>query len=157
MERCVGDLHLNEVLVFLDDLIVFSDTLEEHEARLMKVLNRLKDYGLKLSPGKCHFFKTSVKYLGHVVDARGVHTDPDKVSALRDWPCPLNRKELKCFLGFAGYYRRFVDGYSQIAKPLNSLTAGYYPPKKRGKVYKRERTTPLVSSNAPLGEEWTPE
>lgn len=157
MEKCVGDLHLNEVLVFLNDLIVFSDTLEEHEARLMKVLNRLKDYGLKLSPEKCHFFKTSVKYLGHVVNAQGVHTDPDKVSALRDWPRPLNRKDLKCFLGFAGYYRRFVDGYSQIAKPLNSLTAGYYPPKKRGKVYKRERTAPLVRPNAPLGEEWTPE
>ena len=157
MERCVGDLHLNEVLVFLDDLIVFSDTLEEHEARLMKVLNRLKDYGLKLSPEKCHFFKTSVRYLGHVVDAQGVHTDPDKVSALRDWPRPSNRKELKCFLGFAGYYRRFVEGYSHIAKPLNSLTAGYYPPKKRGKVYKRERSMPLVSPNAPLGEEWTSE
>ena len=157
MERCVCDLHLNEVLVFLDDLIVFSDTLEEHEARLMKVLNRLKDYGLKLSPEKCHFFKMSVKHLGHVVDARGVHTDPDKTSALRDWPRPSNRKELKCFLGFAGYYRRFVEGYSQIAKPLNSLTAGYHPPKKRGKVYKRERFTPLVSPNAPLGEEWTPE
>lgn len=157
MERCVGDLHLSEVLVFLDDLIVFSDTLEEHEARLMKVLNRLKDYGLKLSPEKCHFFKTSVKYLGHVVDAQGVHTDPDKVSALRDWPRPTNRKELKCFLGFAGYYRRFVEGYSQVAKPLNSLTAGYYPPKKRGKVYKRERSTSLVSPSAPLGEEWTPE
>ncbi|CAI5680231.1 unnamed protein product [Oreochromis niloticus] len=157
MERCVGDLHLNEVLVFLDDLIVFSDTLEQHEARLMKVLNRLKDFGLKLSPEKCHFFKASVKYLGHVVDARGVHTDPDKISALREWPRPSNRKELKCFLGFAGYYRRFVEGYSQIAKPLNSLTAGYYPPKKRGKVYKRERFTPLVSPNAPLGEEWTSE
>lgn len=119
MERCVCDLHLNEVLVFLD---VFSDTLEEHEARLMKVLNRLKDYRLKLSPEKCHFFKTSVKYLGHVVDAQGVHTDPDKVSTLRDWPRPLNRKELKCFFGFAGYYRRFVNGYSQIAERLNSLT-----------------------------------
>lgn len=125
MERCVGDLHLNEVLVFLDDLIVFSDTLEEHEARLMKVLKRLADYGLKLSPEKCHFFQTSVKYLGHVVDANGVHTHPEKVSALKDWPRPSTRKELKCFLGFAGYYRCFVKGYSQIAKPLNNLTAGY--------------------------------
>ena len=157
MEKCVGDLHLNEVLVFLDDLIVFSDTLEEHEVRLMKVLNRLKDYGLKLSPEKCHFFKTSVKYLGHVVDAQGVHTDPNKVSALRDWPRPSTRKELKCFLGFAGYYRRFVEGYSKIAKPLNSLTAGYCAPKKRGKVYKRDYSKPHVSPNAPLGEEWTTE
>lgn len=157
MERCVGDLHLNEVLVFLDDLIVFSDTLEEHEVRLMKVLNRLKDYGLKLSPEKCHFFKTSVKYLGHVVDAQGVHTDPEKIAALTSWPRPSNMKELKSFLGFAGYYRRFVKGYSQIAKPLNNLTAGYRPPKKRGKVYKREPSKPPVNPSVPFAEEWTSE
>ncbi|CAI5677315.1 unnamed protein product [Oreochromis niloticus] len=127
MEKCVGDLNLSEVLVFLDDLIVFSDTLEEHEVRLMRVLNRLRDFGLRLSPEKCHFFRPSVKYLGHVVDAQGVHTDPDKISALKTWPRPTNKRELKCFLGFAGYYRRFIDGYSKIAKPLNSLTAGIQP------------------------------
>lgn len=143
---------MTEVLVFLDDLIVFSDTLEEHETWLMKVLQCLGDYGLKLSPEKCHFFQTSVRYLGHVVDAQGVHTDPDKVSALEDWPCPSTRKELKCFLSFAGYYRRFVKGYSQIAKPLNSLTAGYYPPKKRGIVYKRDHPKSFVSPDAPFRE-----
>lgn len=76
----------------------------------MKVLNRLKEFGLKLSPDKCQFFKSSVKYLGHVVDADGVHTDPEKISALKDWPRPSTRRELKCFLGFAGYYRHFVEG-----------------------------------------------
>ncbi len=92
MEKCVGDLHLNEVLVYLDDLIVFSETLEEHEARLMRVLQHLKDYGLKLSPEKnTTFSKSSVKYLGHAVDAQGVHTDTDKISALKTWPCPTNR------------------------------------------------------------------
>ena len=157
MEKCVGDLHLSEVLVFLDDLIVFSDTLEEHEARLMKVLNRLREYGLKLSPEKCHFFQTSVKYLGHVVDADGVHTDPSKVSALREWPQPTNRKELKCFLGFAGYYRRFVEGYSKIAKPLNALTAGYVAPRKRGKIYKKDKAKTSISPTLPFGNEWTEE
>lgn len=157
MEKCVGDLHLNEVLVFLDDLIVFSKTLEEHEARLIKVLTRLKECGLKLSPDKCHFFKSSVKYLGHVVDSDGVHTDPEKISALRDWPRPSTRRELKCFLGFAGYYRRFVKEYSKIAKPLNCLTAGYSPPRKRGKVYKRERTDTPVNPNAFIGDQWTVE
>ncbi|KAJ7996783.1 hypothetical protein DPEC_G00240600 [Dallia pectoralis] len=156
MEKCVGDLHLSEVLVFLDDVIVFSQTLEEHEARLLKVLHRLKSYGLKLSPEKCQFFRSSVKYLGHIVDAQGVHTDPDKVSALRDWPRPGNREELKRFLGFSGYYRRFVEGYSKIAKPLNALTAGYYPPKKRGRVYKTLRPNTGISPRA-LGSEWTPE
>lgn len=72
MEKCVGSMNLKEVLVFLDDLIVFSSTLEEHEDRHMRVLTRLKDYGLKLSPQECHFFQTSVKYLGHVVSEKGV-------------------------------------------------------------------------------------
>ncbi|KAL1254368.1 hypothetical protein QQF64_016597 [Cirrhinus molitorella] len=157
MEKCVGDLHLSEVLVFLDDLIVFSRMLEEHETRLMKVLNRLKEFGLKLSPDKCQFFKSSVKYLGHIVDADGVHTDQEKISALKDWPRPSTRRELKCFLGFAGYYRRFVEGYSKIAKPLNCLTAGYNPPRKRGKIYKREKPNTPANPNAPIGEGWTAE
>lgn len=67
MEKCVGSMNLNEVLVFLDDLIVFTDTLEEHEYRLLRVLNKLKDFGLKLSSEKCQFFRKSVKYLGHIV------------------------------------------------------------------------------------------
>lgn len=157
MERCVGDLHLNEVLVFLDDLIVFSETLEEHEARLMRVLQRLKDYGLKLSPEKCHFFKSSVKYLGHVVDAQGVHTDPDKTSVLKNWPRPINHEELEKFLGFAGYYRRFVEGYSKIAKPLNALKSGYNHPRKRGKIYKRPCPKGPVNCRVPFGDKWTPE
>lgn len=122
----------------------------------MKVLMHLRDYGLKLSPEKCNFFRTSVKYLGHIVDAQGVHTDPKKVSALKTWPCPSNRKELKCFLGFAGYYRCFVKGYSKIAKPLNHLTAGYHPAKKRGKGYKRHSVEGHPNPKAPFGDEWTP-
>lgn len=137
MEKCVGDLHLSKVLVFLDD----SKTLEEHETRLIKVLNLLKEFVLKLSPDKCQFFKSSVKYLGHILNAEGVHTDPGKISPLKDWPRPSIKQELKCFLGFAGYYRRFVKGYSKISKPLNCLTAGYSSPRKRGKIYKREKKT----------------
>ena len=74
-------LNLKEVLVFLDDLIVFSSTLEEHETRLIHVLERLKEYGLKLSPEKCRFFQTSVRYLGPIVSRDGVKTDPDKTEA----------------------------------------------------------------------------
>ena len=86
------DIHLREVLVFLFDLIVFSDTLEEHESRLIHVLNRLQAYGLKLSPEKCKFFQTSVRYLGHIVSSDGVKTDPEKVQALKTWPRPQNLK-----------------------------------------------------------------
>ncbi len=94
MEKCMGDMHLREVLVFLDDLIVFSKSLEEHEKRLISVLNRLRDSGLKLSPEKCCFFQTSVRYLGHIVSRNGVETDPEKVKALKTWPRPQTLKEL---------------------------------------------------------------
>ncbi|KAJ8007789.1 hypothetical protein DPEC_G00097840 [Dallia pectoralis] len=96
----------------------------------MRVLNQLKEFGLKLSPGKCRFFQTSVKYLGHIVSEKGIETDPDKVAALKTWPKPNNLKELRTFLGFCGYYRRFIKDYSKIVKPLNELTAGYPPLRK---------------------------
>lgn len=92
-----------------------------------------------------------MKYLGHVVDAEGVHTDPDKVSALKDWPCPANREKLKRFLRFAGYYRRFVEGYSKIARPLNTLTAGISPRTPFG----AERTPECESSFRTLIEKLT--
>lgn len=124
MERCMGSLNRSEVLVFIDDLIVFFETLEEHERRLLQVLNRLREYGLKLSPEKCKFFQTSVRYLGHVVSEYGVSTDPSKIEAVKAWPRPQNLKELKSFLGFAGYYLRFVQDFSKIVRPLNDLTIG---------------------------------
>ncbi|KAJ8381316.1 hypothetical protein SKAU_G00020940 [Synaphobranchus kaupii] len=131
MEKCMGDINLKEVLVFLDDPIVFSSTLEEHKARLLHVLQRLRENGLKLSPEKCRFFQISVCCLEHVVSRDGVETDPDKASALKTWPRPQTLKELKSFLGFASYYCRFVRDYSKIVKPLNNLTLGY-PPQRKG-------------------------
>lgn len=155
MEKCMGDMHLKEVLVFLDDLIVFSKTLEEHEARLMKVLDRLKEFGLKLSPEKCSFFQTSVRYLGHVVSRNGVETDPEKIASLKTWPVPQDLRELRSFLGFAGYYRRFVKGYSNIVKPLHGLTSGYPPPRKKSNL---KQTTDQTYHNPkePFGGRWTP-
>lgn len=153
MERCMGDINLKEVLVFLDDLIVFSKTLEEHERRLLQVLTRLKEYGLKLSPEKCRFFQTSVRYLGHIVSERGVETDPEKIEAIKTWPCPRNLKELRSFLGFSGYYRRFIKDYSQIVKPLNDLTSGY-PPLRKG-CKKAEKECQYYDPKEPFGGRWT--
>lgn len=152
----MGDLNRREALVFIDDLIVFSDTLEEHESRLLQVLKRLKEYGLKLSPEKCKFFQTSVKYLGHIVSQHGVKTDPEKIEALKTWPVPKNLKELRSFLGFSGYYRRFVKDYSKIIKPLNDLTAGY-PPLRKQSSRGKEKTTKCFHPKELFGERWTPE
>ncbi|KAL6459344.1 hypothetical protein MHYP_G00328160 [Metynnis hypsauchen] len=154
MERCMDSLNLKEVLVFLDDIIVFSSTLEEHETRILHVLQQLREYGLKLSPTKCHFFQSSVRYLGHIVSSKGVETDPEKVSALRSWPRPQTLSQLKSFLGFAGYYHRFVKDYSKIVKPLNDLTKGY-PPYRKGR---KATSCPVGYFNpkTPFSDRWTP-
>ena len=158
MERCMGGLNSLGVLVYLDDLVVYSKTLEEHEQRLEQVLDRLISYGLKLNPEKCRFVQTSIKCLGHVISAEGVQTDPDKIEAVKSWPRPNTLEELRSFLGFTGYYRRFVKDYSRIVKPLNDITKGYnLPHKKRGRVRKQirrpqpERKDPKV----PFGDAWT--
>lgn len=155
MEKSMGDLNLKEVLVFLDDLIVFSPTLEEHEKRLLKVLTRLREFGLKLSPEKCKFFQTSVRYLGHIVSENGVETDPEKTNALKTWPIPKTLKELKSFLGFAGYYRRFIKDYSALVKPLNELTRGYPPLRKSCKD--KENSIHYFDPKKPFSDRWTSE
>ncbi|MCG8078888.1 MAG: DDE-type integrase/transposase/recombinase, partial [Candidatus Thiodiazotropha taylori] len=143
MERCMGELNLKECLIFLDDILIFSDTFEEHIKRIQAVFSRLHEHGLKLKPSKCEFFKTSVKYLGHVVTENGVETDPDKIKALVEWPVPHNVKTLRSFLGFAGYYRRFIRDYAKIAKPLNDLLIGHPTNKQTlNKKKKKKKSTP---------------
>lgn len=132
MEKAVGDMNLLQCLVYLDDLIVFGRTLEEHEERLLKVLNRLEEYGLKVSINKCQFCQPQVKYVGHIVFASGIATDPEKIKAVLNWEKPTDLKSFQSFLGFCGYYRRFIANYSSIVRPLTDLTKGY-PPVKKGK------------------------
>lgn len=139
MERCMGELHLKECLIYLDDIIIYSKTLDEHFERLEAVFKRLQDAGLKLKGSKCEFFLSRVTYLGHVVSAEGVETDPEKIRVLKEWPIPKSLKDLRSFLGFTSYYRRFVPGYASIAKPLNDLLAGH-PTNSSGKS-KKEATT----------------
>ncbi|XP_040216142.1 uncharacterized mitochondrial protein AtMg00860-like [Rana temporaria] len=121
MEKTVGDMILIEVLVYLDDIIVFGRTLEDHEQRLEKVLKRLHEEGLKLSREKCQFYQPSVHYLGHIVSAEGISTDPEKLEAVTSWPRPTNVTYLLSFLGFCSYNRRFVERFAKIDKPLNEL------------------------------------
>ena len=130
MERCMGELHLKECLIYLDDIIIFSKSFDEHLLRLENVFRQLEQHGLKLKGSKCEFFRTQVQYLGHIVSDQGIQTDPDKIAALKQWPTPSNLKELRSFLGFAGYYRRFVCNYSKIVKPLNALLVGHSTNKK---------------------------
>jgi len=109
------------VLVYLDDILVFSKTLEEHEQHIRSVLDTLRQNKYYCKPSKCHFFKTEVKYLGHIVSQHGISVDPQKIAIVKDWPTPQNVHELRAFLGLANYFRRFIQGYSAIALPLTNL------------------------------------
>lgn len=153
MEKAVGEMNLLQVLVYLDDVIVFGRTLEEHKERLLKVLDHLGEVGLKLSIDKCQICLPRVKYLGHIVSAEGVAPDPDKIEAVTSWPRPTNLKALQSFLGFCGYYRRFIKNCSAIVRPLTDLTKGYAPTQKRNK------RTPEVDrvywkESEPFGDRW---
>ena len=85
-------------------------------------MGRIKEAGLKLQPNKCHLFQREVEYLGHIVSDEGVKTDPAKIQRVKDWPEPTSAREVRSFLGLASYYRRFVPGFAELAKPLHRLT-----------------------------------
>jgi hypothetical protein len=110
------------VLVFLDDIVVYSDTLEEHEQHVRQALARLRQQRLYAKASKSALCKREVEFLGHMVGEHGLRVMQDKIEAVRDWPVPTNLRELRAFLGLAGYYRRFVRGFSALALPLTELT-----------------------------------
>ena len=102
MESCLGTLHLNWCIIYLDDIIVFSRTPEEHLHRLKAVIIKLRAAGLKLKPTKCDQFKQQINYLGHVVSKEGVSTDPNKITAITEWPQPITVTEVRSFLATTG-------------------------------------------------------
>ena len=108
------------VLVFFDDIIVYTKGLEEHTTHLKTVLQILALHQLYDKMSKCVFAISEVEYLGHII-SRGVKTNPKKIVAMVDWPVPKSLKALSGFLGLAGYYRKFIKGYGQIASPLTAL------------------------------------
>jgi Reverse transcriptase (RNA-dependent DNA polymerase)/RNase H-like domain found in reverse transcriptase len=110
------------VFVYLDDIITFSRNLDDHFRLLEIVFQRLREAGLKLKLKKCSFVKDSVPYLGHVVSADGLATDPAKVAAMTSFPAPKNVKPLQTFLGLTNYYRRFIPSFAHLAHPLTELT-----------------------------------
>ncbi|PKA49683.1 putative mitochondrial protein [Apostasia shenzhenica] len=109
------------VLVFFDDILVYSRSWEEHLQHLKEVLIVLKSNHLHAKMAKCVFGSANISYLGHIIDADGVHADPEKINAMVTWPVPKSLKELRGFLGPTGYYRRFIKGYGEICKPLTEL------------------------------------
>ncbi|KFK32135.1 hypothetical protein AALP_AA6G202700 [Arabis alpina] len=109
------------VLVFFDDILIHSKTETDHKAHVRLVLQALADHQPYANAKKCEFGKSEVEYLGHVISVRGVVADPTKVKAMVDWPAPTIVKALRDFLGLTGYYKKFVQGYGGIARPLTAL------------------------------------
>ena len=109
-------------IYYLDDILVYSATLEEHREHVWRVLEALSKAGLHLKPEKCHFHKTEVKYLGLIISADGVWMDPEKVMAILEWGSPRNLHDVRAFLGFANFYRQFILGYSSVVALLVELT-----------------------------------
>ena len=122
MECVLAGLTPTQCLSYLDDIIVFATTFDDHLSHLEHVLTKLGEAGLRLKPSKCHFALPQVQYLGYLISKDGVQPDPSKVEAVTSYPTPSNATEVREFLGIANYYRRFVEGFSAIATPLYQLT-----------------------------------
>lgn len=122
MEYVLAGLNWRTCLIYIDDIIVFSDSYESHLERLAEVLSRIAKEGLKISPKKCCFFQKRVSFLGHTVSADGVATDPDKIDSVKSWPSPKSLKDVRSFLGTCSYYRKFIRNFAVIAKPMHKLT-----------------------------------
>ena len=114
---------LDFVLVYLDDILVFSKSQVEHEQHLRKVLEVLRAEKLYAKMSKCSFFQQSVHLLGHVVSAGGVHVDPRKFATIADWPRPRTVSEVRSFLGLGNFSKRFIQGYAKVTAPLVTLTS----------------------------------
>ncbi|GJU10487.1 putative reverse transcriptase domain-containing protein [Tanacetum coccineum] len=110
------------VIVFIDDILIYSKSRKEHEGNLKLILKLLKEEELYAKFSKCEFWLSKVQFLGHVIDSKGIHVDPAKIDSIKDWASPKTPTEIRQFLGLAGYYQRFIEGFLKIARPVMKLT-----------------------------------
>ena len=122
MDIVLKGLSWTTCLVYLDDILIHGKTFDDNMQSLRDVFMRLRHAGLKLCPSKCELFRQKVTYLGHVISRDGTATDPSKTAVISDWPTPRNVKETRQFVGFCSYYRRYTQGFAEIAKSLHQLT-----------------------------------
>ena len=127
------NLNLSCCVVYLAEIIVFGITPGEHLQSLAAVFEKLRQAKLKLKPSKGNFFRTQIPYLGHLVSKEGISTDPSKIDAVKNWPKPRNLNDIRSFLGFVVYCRKFIKKFSAIARPLHDLLQGQELSKKVSK------------------------
>ncbi|MCG7877685.1 MAG: RNase H-like domain-containing protein [Candidatus Thiodiazotropha endolucinida] len=121
-EDVLRGLQWEELLLYMDDIVSPSVSVKEGLQRLRNIFDRLRAANLKLKPSKCSFFQKKIRFLGHIVSESGVATDPEKLSAIKDWPIPRTAKQVKSFLGLCSYYRRYVKDFAKIARPLHLIS-----------------------------------
>ena len=121
MNRMLAPFLNSFVTVYLDDILIFSKNAEDHARHLRLVLDVLRKNQLHVKLSKCEFWRSEVKYLGHIVGSDGIRMDPKKVDAIRNWPVPKDMTELRSFVGLANYFRRFIAHFSSLAAPLTSM------------------------------------
>ena len=143
----MGDFHMKECCTFIDDVIVRGSSFQEELLHLKHIFDKLIKCNLKLNLDKCAFFRKQLIYCGHVVSEEGVEPDPDKVVKVKSSPRPANVEHVRAFLGFAGYYRRFVRNFARIAKSLTDLLCRFDSRKRK----KRGNMSPGSRSRA---EQW---
>ena len=121
MTRVLQGLMWETCLVYIDDIIVFSANFEQHLERLQQIFDRIRKANLSLKPRKCSFLRTETKFLGHIISSDGIKPLPEKISTIKNYPRPQDKKEILSFLGLVGYYRKFIKDFSKIAGPLHDL------------------------------------
>ena len=122
MDVVLAGLQWSTCLVYIDDVVIMGITFKEHLQHLREVIQRLRDANFKLRPNKCHFCQKEVGFLGHIISDKGIATDPAKTEKVAKWPTPSSQKEVQQFLGLASYYKRSIEHFATIAKPLHKLT-----------------------------------
>ena len=157
MNDIFSDLLEVYVIIYLDDILIYSENPADHKKHVREVLRRLRQHGLYCKPEKCHFSSDSVEYLGFILTKDGLTMDPAKVLTIQDWPEPRKVKDIQSFLGFANFYHRFISGYSDIVVPLTRLTRKNTPWNFSDAARKSFETLKSVFISAPILTHWIPD
>ena len=154
MEQCLGDQQFVTLLLYLDDICIFAPTIDDMLDRIELVFNRLKQYNLKIKPKKCQFFDTSVLFLGHILSAKGISANPEKVEKVKTWPVPKNIKKVQSFLGLASYYKQFINKFAEKAWCLHELVGPTSNKHRKARTKKEGNNPTTVTPSEPRIFEW---
>ena len=157
MNDIFSDLLDLSVVIYLDDILIYSDNMADHKKQVREVLRRLRANGLYARADKCEFHSDSVEYLGFILSPEGLTMDPAKVSAIQNWPEPRKVRDVQSFLGFANFYRRFIHDYSKIVLPLTRLTRKGTPWEFSSKCKEAFEKLKIAFTTAPILAHWSPE